>query len=74
MEKLSIFDILPAEEAEKYRPKKSNDWKWSFADYPKEKSGLKVFSCFDCGYSGPGDMVRHGAQVKWNKEVCDGRS
>lgn len=27
---------------------KSNDWKWSFKDYPK-KNGLKVFSCFACG-------------------------
>lgn len=29
--------------------KKSTDWKWTFADYPKEKNGLKVFSCFACG-------------------------
>ena len=29
--------------------KKSTDWKWSFSDYPKEKNGLKVFSCFACG-------------------------
>lgn len=28
---------------------KSNDWKWSFKDYPKENNGLKVFSCFACG-------------------------
>lgn len=28
---------------------KSNDWKWSFNDYPKEKNGLKVFSCFAGG-------------------------
>lgn len=27
---------------------KSNDWKWSFKDYP-QKNGLKVFSCFACG-------------------------
>lgn len=27
---------------------KSNDWKWSFKDYPS-KNGLKVFSCFACG-------------------------
>lgn len=45
----SLFDFLPDEEAEKFRPKKSTDWKWSFADYPKEKNGLKVFSCFACG-------------------------
>ena len=49
MNELSIFDLLPDEEAEKYRPKKSTDWKWAFADYPKEKNGLKVFSCFACG-------------------------
>ena len=30
-------------------PKESTDWKWSFKDYPKEKNGLKVFSCFACG-------------------------
>lgn len=48
-ENMSIFDLLPEEEAEKYRPMKSDDWKWTFADYPKEKNGLKVFSCFACG-------------------------
>ena len=50
MENLSIFDLLPEEEAEKYRPIKSTDWKWTMKDdYPKEKNGLKVFSCFACG-------------------------
>ncbi len=49
-ETMSIFDFLPTEEAEKYRPKKSTDWKWTMAeDYPTEKNGLKVFSCFACG-------------------------
>lgn len=38
----SLFDIYDP-------PKKSTDWKWTFADYPKEKNGLKVFSCFACG-------------------------
>ena len=46
---MSLFDLLPEEEAAQYRPKKSSDWKWTFADYPKEKNGLKVFSCFACG-------------------------
>lgn len=46
---MSLFDLLPEEEAAQYRPKKSTDWKWTFADYPKEKNGLKVFSCFACG-------------------------
>ena len=49
-ETMSIFDFLPTEEAEKYKPKKSIDWKWTMAeDYPTEKNGLKVFSCFACG-------------------------
>ena len=49
IQEFSIFDFLPDEEAEKFRPKQSTDWKWTFADYPKEKNGLKVFSCFACG-------------------------
>jgi DNA (cytosine-5)-methyltransferase 1 len=49
MESLSLFDLLSEEEAKKYKPIKSTDWKWSFSDYPKEKNGLKVFSCFACG-------------------------
>lgn len=43
----SLFDYI--EGGEQYKPIKSNDWKWSFSDYPKEKNGLKVFSCFACG-------------------------
>ena len=46
---MSIFDLLPEEEAAQYRPKKSTDLKWTFADYPKVKNGRKVFSCFACG-------------------------
>ena len=34
---------------EEDKPLPSTDWKWSFKDYPKEKNGLKVFSCFACG-------------------------
>lgn len=33
-----------------FEKQKSNDWKWTMAnDYPKQKNGLKVFSCFACG-------------------------
>ena len=46
-ENLSIFDLIT--DGEKFKSIKSNDWKWTFADYPKEKNGLKVFSCFACG-------------------------
>lgn len=49
MEQMNFLDFLPYEQAEKLRPKKSTDWKWTFADYPKKKNGLKVFSCFACG-------------------------
>lgn len=49
MENLSLFDLLSEKDKEKYKPIKSTDWKWSFSDYPKEKNGLKVFSCFACG-------------------------
>ena len=50
MENFTIFDLMPEEEAAKHRPIKSTDWKWTMADdYPKEKNGLKVFSCFACG-------------------------
>jgi len=49
MSELSLFDLLPEEEAARFRPLKADDWKWTFADYPKQKNGLKVFSCFACG-------------------------
>lgn len=38
----SLFDMIDP-------PQEAADWKWTFADYPKEKNGLKVFSCFACG-------------------------
>lgn len=49
MNQTSIFDFMPNDEAERFKAIKSTDWKWSFKDYPKEKNGLKVFSCFACG-------------------------
>lgn len=46
----SLFDFLPDEQAEQYKQQKSTDWKWTMKDnYPKQKNGLKVFSCFACG-------------------------
>lgn len=48
MGQIDIFDFIPG--GEKYKPIKSTDWKWTMAnDYPNEKNGLKVFSCFACG-------------------------
>jgi DNA (cytosine-5)-methyltransferase 1 len=49
MSEFSLFDLLPEEEAARFQPIKSDDWKWTFNDYPKKKNGLKVFSCFACG-------------------------
>ena len=46
---MNLIDLLPNEDSTKFKPIKSTDWKWSFSDYPKEKNGLKVFSCFACG-------------------------
>lgn len=48
-EQTNIFDFLPESESEQFKQMPSTDWKWTFADYPKEKNGLKVFSCFACG-------------------------
>ena len=48
MEYNSLFNYLDKEEAAKFQPEISRDWKWSYKDYP-DKNGLKVFSCFACG-------------------------
>lgn len=48
----SILDMLPEDDSIRiaFQPQKSTDWKWTMAnDYPKDKNGLKVFSCFACG-------------------------
>lgn len=47
MEQMTIFDLM--ENGHLFKPKESTDWKWKFADYPREKNGIKVFSCFACG-------------------------
>lgn len=48
-EQLSLFESL-GDGYENCKPQISTDWKWSMKDdYPKEKNGLKVFSCFSCG-------------------------
>ena len=41
MEEMTLWDM-----DERFKTKPSTDWKWSFKDYPKEKNGLTVFSCF----------------------------
>lgn len=44
----TFFDLLGSD-FNHLKTKQSNDWYWHFKDYPKEKNGLKVFSCFACG-------------------------
>lgn len=45
-EEMTLFDL--DESLASFRPIKSNDWKWSFSDYPC-KNGLTCFSTFACG-------------------------
>ena len=58
---MSLFD-LP-------KRQKSTDWKWTFADYPKEKNGLKVFSCFSCGGGSTMGYKLAGCEVLGNVEI-----
>ena len=51
------------------KPEKSTDWKWSFKDYPKEKNGLKVFSCFSCGGGSTMGYKLAGCEVIGNCEI-----
>ena len=48
---------------------KSDDWKWSFSDYPKEKNGIKVFSCFSCGGGSTMGYKLAGCDVIGNVEI-----
>ena len=57
-----------------FQKEKSNDWKWSFKDYPKEKNGLKVFSCFSCGGGSTMGYKLAGCEVIGNVEIDPGES
>ena len=48
---------------------KSNDWKWTFADYPTQNNGLKVFSCFSCGGGSTMGYKLAGCEVIGNVEI-----
>ena len=41
----------------------------AYVKYEAQGQELWRVQCFDCGHTGAGDIVRHEAQVKWNKEV-----
>ena len=52
-----------------FGPIKSTDWKWTFKDYPTEKNGLKVFSCFSCGGGSTMGYKLAGCEVIGNCEI-----
>ena len=52
-----------------FGPQKSTDWKWSFKDYPEEKNGLSVFSCFSCGGGSTMGYKLAGCDVIGNCEI-----
>ena len=52
-----------------FEKQKSTDWKWTMKDdYPKEKNGLKVFSCFACG-GGSQAMQTASILIAFEKEL-----
>lgn len=48
---------------------KSNDWNWTFSDYPKHLNGLKVFSCFSCAGGSTMGYKLAGCDVLGNIEI-----
>lgn len=67
MEQMTFF-----EELGKFNPNlrvhESNDWKWTFADYP-EPENIKVFSCFACGGGSTMGYKLCGCQVLGDLEI-----
>lgn len=60
------------EELGKFNPNlrrhESNDWKWTFKDYP-EPEDIKVFSCFACGGGSTMGYKLAGCQVLGDLEI-----
>lgn len=67
MQQISMFSI--ASDGGRFQKQKSSDWRWSFADYPEEKNGLKVFSCFACGGGSTMGYKLAGCEVLWCVEI-----
>lgn len=67
MEQLNLF-----EELGKFNPHlrehESNDWKWTFKDYPKQEN-IKVFSCFACGGGSTMGYKLSGCKVLGDLEI-----
>lgn len=64
-QQLTLFEEL---ENNPFAKLQSNDWKWSFKDYPKQ-NGLKVFSCFSCGGGSTMGYKLAGCEVIGNCEI-----
>ena len=47
----------------------STDWRWEYKDYPKEKNGLTVFSCFSGGGGSTMGYKLAGCEVLGNVEL-----
>lgn len=58
---MSLFDV----------PKsiKSDDWNWTFPDYPKKHNNLNVFSCFSCAGGSTMGYKLAGCNVLGNIEI-----
>ena len=66
-EQSTMFDIIDG--GEQFQKQKSTDWKWKFADYPKETNGIKVFSCFSCGGGSTMGYKLAGCEMLGNCEI-----
>lgn len=66
---IDILEYLTPNDKDKITPIESTEWRWSFKDYPKEKNGLKVFSCFACGGGSTMGYKLAGCEVLGDVEI-----
>lgn len=66
---IDILEYLTPNDQDKITPIESTEWRWSFKDYPKEKNGLKVFSCFACGGGSTMGYKLAGCEVLGDVEI-----
>jgi DNA (cytosine-5)-methyltransferase 1 len=64
-----VFNYIADGQMTMFEKEKSEDWKWEFKDYPIEKNGLKVFSCFACGGGSTMGYKLAGCEVIGNVEI-----
>lgn len=66
---IDILEYLTPNDKDKITPIESTEWRWTFKDYPKEKNGLKVFSCFACGGGSTMGYKLAGCEVLGDVEI-----